>query len=64
MMPSMAAKKKRTSGPSGKHKARTLVLDEGREGQFDEWTEEAKRRGQSRAEWIRSTVDAALARKK
>lgn len=54
---------KKVSGPSGAHKAKSIIVYEKREGQFADWTEAAKRAGVDRSTWIRDTLDATLPKK-
>jgi hypothetical protein len=58
----MAAKK--VSGPSGAHKAKSIIVYQKRPGQFAEWTAAAKRAGLDRSAWIREVLDAQLTKLK
>jgi hypothetical protein len=53
-------KRKKPSGPSGKHTQRSTLLREGRPGQFDEWREVAVADGRTLSGWLRFTLDNAV----
>lgn len=54
--------RKKTSGPSGKHLQAGYLLRESEPGQLDAWRAEASKHGLGLGAWIRSVLDAALAR--